>query len=82
MNADKARARAEAVLTKPADRYEKGSAIGIIAAEHRAVQEKTERLRKLRMEREAVEAAEPPKPKAKRAAASPKKATRAKKPAA
>ncbi|MEC5323911.1 hypothetical protein [Aurantimonas sp. A3-2-R12] len=55
-NSRKARERAEAALSGPPERPAKGSAVGIIAAESLATQEKTARLKKLRMERDAAEA--------------------------
>ncbi len=64
-NSRKARERTEAALSGPPERPAKGSAIGIIAAESLAVQEKTARLKKLRMERDAAEAPEPTKAEAK-----------------
>lgn len=64
-NSRKARERAEAALSGPPERPAKGSAIGIIAAESLATQEKTARLKKLRMERDAAEAPDVVKVKAK-----------------
>ena len=61
-----ARKRADALMPAPPARAEKGSAGGIIAAEAKATQEKTARLRKLRLEREA--ATPPVEAKPKRAA--------------
>lgn len=62
--------RAEMELGNIANRSEKGSAMSLIRAETKAVNDKTARLRALRMEREALLAAEAaaaaPKPKAPR----------------
>lgn len=61
--------RADARLGDIANRSEKGSAMRIIAAETKAVNDKTSRLRAMRLEREAeaaaAKAAEPAKPKRK-----------------
>ncbi|MEX6507324.1 hypothetical protein [Jiella sp. M17.18] len=72
-----ARERAEALMPGPPARAEKGSAGVIIAAEAKATQEKTARLRKLRLERDA--ATPPVEAAPKRAAA---KTTRSRKKAA
>ena len=76
-NSRKARERAEAALSGPPERPAKGSAVGIIAAESLATQEKTARLKKLRMERDAAEA-----PKVAKVKAKPKAKTTASKPRA
>lgn len=73
-NSRKAHERAEAALGLNPERHEKGSAVRIIAAEARATQEKTARLKKLRMAREADDAATAAVAPAKKARAS--KATR------
>ncbi|WP_206453697.1 hypothetical protein [Aurantimonas marina] len=71
-NSRKARERAEAALSGPPERPAKGSAIGIIAAESLATQEKTARLKKLRMERDATEVPKVAKVKAKTTASKPR----------
>lgn len=50
---DAERARAEAVFRPDDGRHEKGSAMTLIAEQTRATEDKTARLRALRLEREA-----------------------------
>ncbi|KAB0677008.1 hypothetical protein [Aureimonas leprariae] len=59
---DAGRARAEAVFRPDDGRHEKGSAMTLIAEQARATEDKTARLRALRMEREAAVVPEAPKP--------------------
>jgi hypothetical protein len=59
---DASRARAEAAFRPDDGRHEKGSAMTLIAEETRATEEKSARLRALRLAREATVLAEAPKP--------------------
>lgn len=59
---DAGRARAEAVFRPDSGRHEKGSAMSLIAEENKATEDKTARLRALRLQREATVVIEAPMP--------------------
>ncbi|SKA21374.1 hypothetical protein [Consotaella salsifontis] len=73
-NTSQAERRANSVFRSESPRHEKGSAMGLIKADATAVQQKTARLRALRLEREAADAGKAADAKTE---ASPKKKTRA-----
>ncbi|GGE21152.1 hypothetical protein GCM10011390_45560 [Aureimonas endophytica] len=53
-DSDALQARANGVFRVESDRHEKGAAMRLIAAEAKATEDKTARLRKLREERDAL----------------------------